>query len=241
MRRLLLLFSLLAVAVLAALIVYIEFFSTRDRAFSGPMSAVVPEHVAGWQSRDIPLAQTDGMLEHVNKVLRFDDFAQRLYGKPGLEVLVYAAYWGPGKVTTADAGTHNPDSCWVNAGWARHDRKYGQSVSIGGRSLRPYEFGDYSYSGKHQQVIFWHLVQGEPARYESQQTGWRDGLAGRIERLPLVLEDIRRYGLNQKREQVFVRISIAGKSPEEAMRDPDFVRLMHSLEGLGIFTDRVWR
>ena len=110
-------------------------------------------------------------------------------------------------MTTADAGTHNPDSCWVNAGMVRGERRYSQSGRVGAHELIPYEYGSYSKDGRTSYVMFWHLVQGVPQHYEEQKEGWRNGLAGRIERLPLIWTDLRRYGLNQKREQLFIRIS----------------------------------
>jgi hypothetical protein len=226
-------------ALILALVVYVEVFSTRERRFTAPLDSLVPATLDGWNVVDRPLADTEGMLEHVNKVLRFDDSVQRVYTRGGVQVLVYAAYWKPGKVTTADAGTHNPDSCWVAAGMTRSERLYSQSGDIRGRALIPYEYGVYSNRAGPTPVMFWHLVQGEPQRYEDQKEGWRNGFAGRIERLPLVLADIRRYGLNQKREQLFVRIS-ANRPISELLPDEAFGNLISSIGKLGIFRDTSW-
>lgn len=240
MKRLFLWTAFAAVAILLGLIIYIEVFSVPVQRFRAKLGDVVPAKLDGWEVRDMPLAQTEGMMEQVNKVLMFDDAVQRVYRKPGLEVIVYAAYWKPGKVTIADAGTHNPDSCWVLAGWRRQDRRYAQSTQAGTRALLPCEYGEYSINNHTSYVEFWHLVNGEPNRYEDQQTGWRTGFAGRFERLPLALRDMRKYGINMKREQLFLRIS--ANRPFELFRtDPDYVRLMQSLEPLGIFADKPWR
>lgn len=239
MRKVFLILSCSFLVLLAGLIVYVEAFADRHRRFDRPLTAIVPEKLDGWKVEDLPLAATEGSLEQVNKILQFDDCVQRVYTRGDLQVIVYAAYWTPGKVTTADAGTHNPDSCWVNAGMVRGERLYSQSGDIAGRAFTPYEYGTYSKDGRTTYVMFWHLVQGEPQRYEAQKEGWRNGLAGRIERLPLVLEDIRRYGLNQKREQLFIRIS-ANKPLDAIKGDSAFDALLSSVGGLGIFRDTSW-
>lgn len=239
MKKTFLRLSLAGLFLLTLLIVYIEFISVPVRHFKSPLNDIVPAALPGWDVRDVPLAQTQGALEQVNNVLQFDDFSQRLYKKGDLEIIVYAAYWTPGKVTTADAGTHNPDSCWVLAGWTRKSRDYSVPTRVGDLKLLPAECGVYSINNHTSYVEFWHLVNGLPNRYENQQTGWRTGFAGRIERLPLVLEDMRKYGINMKREQLFVRIS-ANKPFARFQDDPDFVLLMKSMAGLGIVDGAGW-
>ena len=240
MKKTLLIAGFLFTALLAALIVYVEVFADRTRHFDKPLASVVPDKVEGWEVKDLPLAATEGLLEQVNKVLRFDDSVQRVYRKGDLEVIIYAAYWSPGKVTTADAGTHNPDSCWVAAGMKRSEGLYSQPGMASGRELLPYEYGVYSKDRYRTSVMFWHLVQGEPQHYEAQQEGWRNGITGRLERLPLVLSDMKKYGLNQKREQLFIRIS-SNKPIPSLMDDPAFDNLLRSVSGLGIFKDSAWR
>ncbi len=240
MKRFFLWSSLAAVATLLGLIAYIEFVSVPVRRFTADLKVVAPPTLAGWEVRDVPLAETQGSVEYVNNILLFDDVVQRMYRKGDLEVLVYAAYWKPGKVTTSDAGTHNPDSCWVAAGWSRQERRFSMPVSASGRELLPAEQGVYSIRGHTSHVLFWHLVNGEANRYEDQQTGWRTGFVGRFERLPLVMEDIRKYGLNMKREQLFVRLS-ANKPVDTLVNEPAFAELLTTLDGLGIFKDKPWK
>jgi hypothetical protein len=95
-------------------------------------------------------------------------------------------------------------------------------------------------NGGKQNVAFWHLVNGEPNRYEEQEAGWRNGLLGRLERLPLVWKDIRTYGLNQKNEQMFVRIS-SGSRIEDLMADNANGGLFEALTRLGIYKDSPWK
>jgi hypothetical protein len=83
-------------------------------------------------------------------------------------------------------------------------------------------------------------VNGEPNRYQDQQAGWRNGIIGRLERLPLIWKDIRAYGINQKNEQMFVRIS-SGQRIEELIADPANGGLWNEISRLGVFGDRRWK
>ncbi|MDR2430564.1 MAG: EpsI family protein [Puniceicoccales bacterium] len=204
-----------------------------------PAMAIVPTGVPGWVSKDLPLAETEAMNEQVNKILQFDQYVYRLYKSGETEITFYIAYWLPGKVTTTDAGVHNPDACWVNSGWECTERKYGVKSMLGTREMKPFEYGVYQRKADGKSfrlpVIFWHIVGNEVNRYEAQKMGWRDGLLGRIDRLPLYLGDLKKYGLNQRREQLFVRITSNKPFNDEFFKDADVVRLLRVLEPLGIF------
>jgi hypothetical protein len=223
--------------VLLGLVVYSTWFVSTTPKFDKPIGEIVSANILGWTSKDLPLAETETMMAQVNNILQFDQYIYRLYEHDNTQVTVYVAYWGPGKVTTADAGTHNPDSCWVNAGWTREERKYGVERTLGGKKLKPLEYGVYGREKMKLPVIFWHLVGDEVNRYQDQKEGWRNGLEGRIERIPLIWADLKKYGLNQRREQMFIRIT-ANKSFETLFQDPDFIRLMEALAPLGIFVDQ---
>lgn len=240
MRTFLVLGSIL-LALVASLVVYVEFVSSPEPRFTTTLEQVVPRRVAGWQVDDVPLADSAAMKQHILSVLNYDQVVQRLYTKQGTQVMVYVAYWQPGKISLSDAGSHNPDSCWVASGCQRTNRTYANPALVGDRRLRPYEWGEYAPpSGGKIQAMFWHLVNGEPNRYEEQEVGWRHGLEGRVERARLVMKDVRERGLNQKAEQMFVRLS-SNRRPEELLRDPDFARLLNDLSRLGIFADESWR
>ena len=225
---------------LLALVLAAEFSPPRPRGFTGDLNQVLPE-VAGWVRRDIPIAGTSAAMASAQGILNYSQAKQILYTKGGTQVLVYVAYWEPGKVSVVDAGSHNPDSCWVNNGCVRTERVYSVPGKIGERELLPYESGQYIVpNGGKQNVAFWHLVNGEPNRYEEQEAGWRNGLLGRLERLPLVWKDIRTYGLNQKNEQMFVRISSNARI-EDLFADPANGGLFEALTRLGIFKDSPWK
>jgi hypothetical protein len=240
MRKALLIFGAAMLAGLLALVLAAEFAPARPRGFTGDLGAALPE-VAGWTRREIPIAGTSAALASAQGILNYSQAKQVLYARPGAQVLVYVAYWEPGKVSVVDAGSHNPDSCWVNNGCVRTERLHAVPGRAGARELLPYELGQYIVpNGGKQNVAFWHLVNGEPNRYQDQQAGWRDGLIGRLERLPLVWKDIRAYGINQKNEQMFVRIS-SGQRIEELMADPANAGLWQALAPLGIYADRKWK
>jgi len=240
MRKALLIFGGLMLAGLFALVLLAEFAPARPRGFSGALSQALPE-VAGWSRREIPIAGSSAALASAQGILNYSQALQVLYTRGGTQILIYVAYWEPGKVSVVDAGSHNPDSCWVNNGCVRTERLYAVPGRIGERELLPYEMGQYIVpQGGRQNVAFWHLVNGEPNRYEDQEAGWRNGLIGRLERLPLVWKDIRTYGFNQKNEQMFIRLS-SGARVEELFADPANRNLFEALAPLGVFADRKWR
>jgi hypothetical protein len=240
MRKALLIFGGLMLAGLFALVLLAEFAPARPRGFSGALSQALPE-VAGWSRREIPIAGSSAAMASAQGILNYSQALQVLYTRGGTQILVYVAYWEPGKVSVVDAGSHNPDSCWVNNGCVRTERLYAVPGRIGERELLPYEMGQYIVpQGGRQNVAFWHLVNGEPNRYEDQEAGWRNGLIGRLERLPLVWKDIRAYGFNQKNEQMFIRIS-SGARVEELFADPANRMLFEALAPLGVFGDQKWR
>ena len=225
---------------LLALVLAAEFSPPRPRGFTGDLNQALPE-VAGWVRRDIPIAGSSAAMASAQGILNYSQAKQILYTKGGTQILVYVAYWEPGKVSVVDAGSHNPDSCWVNNGCVRTERVYSVPGRVGERELLPYESGQYIVpNGGKQNVAFWHLVNGEPNRYEEQEAGWRNGLLGRLERLPLVWKDIRTYGLNQKNEQMFVRISSNARI-EDMFADPANGGLFEALTRLGIFKDSPWK
>jgi hypothetical protein len=240
MRKALLIFGSVMLAGLLALVLAAEFSPPRPRGFTGELGQALPE-VPGWSRREIPIAGTSAAMASAQGILNFSQAKQVLYVRGSTQLLVYVAYWEPGKVSVVDAGSHNPDSCWVNNGCVRTERVYSVPGKIGERELLPYESGQYIVpNGGKQNVAFWHLVNGEPNRYEEQEAGWRNGLLGRLERLPLVWKDIRTYGLNQKNEQMFVRISSNARI-EDMMADPANGGLFKALTRLGIFKDSPWK
>ena len=240
MRKALLIFGGIMLAGLLALVLLSEFVAPRPRGFTADLAQVLPE-VLGWQRREIPIAGSSAAMVNVQGILNYSQAKQVLYTRGRMQLLIYVAYWEPGKVSVVDAGSHNPDSCWVSSGCVRTERRFAVPGRVGERDLLPYEFGQYIIpNGGKQNVAFWHLVNGEPNRYEDQEAGWRNGLLGRLERLPLVWKDIQAYGINQKNEQMFVRIS-SGQRIEELLADPANKTLWEALAPLGVYADQRWK
>ena len=240
MRKALLIFGSVLLVALLALVLAAELTPPRPRGFTGELGQALPE-IPGWTRREIPIAGSSAAMASAQGILNFSQAKQVLYVRGGTQILVYVAYWEPGKVSVVDAGSHNPDSCWVNNGCVRTERLYAVPGRVGERELLPYEYGQYIVpNGGKQNVAFWHLVNGEPNRYQDQQAGWRNGLIGRLERLPLVWKDIRAYGINQKNEQMFVRIS-SGQRVEELIADPANAGLWNALSKLGVYKDSPWK
>ncbi|MDR3229488.1 MAG: EpsI family protein [Puniceicoccales bacterium] len=247
MSKKLIAFEVCALALTLALAAYIAFFTKATPLVTRSIREMVPMKIQGWDSQTEKLAATEVAGDIVRDVLKFDDYIYRLYHNEKNWVTVYVAYWKPGEVTTTDAGVHNPDSCWVNAGCERIKREFGRELSLGGKKLKPAEYGEYlppAFNSKNgnrdiTRVLFWHLVGGEINAYENQKTGYRSGLWGRIDRLPLIFADIKKYGLNQRREQMFIRL-VLPRPLEELQRDKDFVRLVEALRPLGIFEGDSW-
>lgn len=237
-------FALSALVVVAAIgvIFYVRFFTKAEPQLTVPLEACVPARLEGWNVEELPLAETEGMRDYIGEFLQFDQYVSRVYEKGALRIVFYVAYWEPGGKTPFDAGGHNPDSCWVNSGWKRERRDYSVSgKEIGGRELLPFEYGVYTKDGGAQPVIFWHLVNGKPFIYKMQKQGWSEGVRGAIDRAGVRIEDFRRLGLNQRREQMFVRISFPNQDMKKVWENPDFQNFMLAIDRLGIFEDRPWQ
>lgn len=235
--------SLIAAVILAlgGIVVYTNFFMVSQPNFTQRLDQVLPGKMDGWQIKDAPLGETKGMIEHVKKTLKFDDYISRIYSKDGLQITFYAAYWAPGTRSPIDAGGHNPDSCWVNFGWKRTVRDFSiENCFVGKHELRPFEYGVYEKDGQTIPVFFWHLLNGNPHAYADQRAGWRDGWAGVLFRLPKRIEDFKRLGFNQRQEQLFIRVSFENQKLEDVLKNPDFVDFMERLAPLGIFMDSAW-
>lgn len=242
MKKTILILSAFLLICLGGLIVYSEFFSGKSRHFTGSLEKILPpDGFDGWSRKTIPLAESNAAMANVQGILNYNQAVQFLYTRNKSQFLIYVAYWEPSKISVADAGTHNPDSCWVNNGCTRTDRDYGVEGKVGSRALQPYEFGQYiTPQGARQNVIFWHLVNGRPNRYQSQEQGWRAGLKGRLERLPLLIKDFKEFGLNQKNEQMFIRVSTF-LPVKNLINDPANEKIFNALEEIGIFEDKTWK
>ena len=197
------------------------------------LAVAVPPAVAGWNVQVTPIANTPGMVERVEYILQYDDAICRTYTKNGVEIEVYAAYWSPGKVPDGVVGVHTPDTCWVKGGWTCVSRASAQRREIGGRRMKPFEHGSYKLQGVARDVMFWHLVGGQPHK-DYGWHGWVAGAKGWFKRMPLVFVDLKNHGLNLGESQMFIRIS-SSVPFEQIYSDPDVQTLLGSLSKLDVF------
>jgi hypothetical protein len=101
---------------------------------------VIPATLAGVESRDLPVAETESVSKAVDEALGFSDYRYREYRKDGLQFAVYLAYWQDRKRHFMDLGTHAPDNCWVSNGWKMDPklpkRAFALQTPVEGESLR---------------------------------------------------------------------------------------------------------
>lgn len=217
--------TLLGCAVILLGATGLQIFAHLNRAApSAPpdFARSIPTKLPGWTCDELPLAETEELKNAVADILKFDEFRSLIYRNGGRTVTLYAAYWSDGKVPPRAVGVHTPDTCWVQNGWSRHARTSGVPVP----HCRPAEFGTYSLRGNRLNVYFWHLVGGRSYAYE------QEGLHS----LTAPLKDLATFGLQQRREQLFVRL--AANVPFEQLRDdPGYLALLDALARLGLRPD----
>jgi len=185
------------------------------------LANLIPSSLTGWQGRELPLAETEELRNAVADTLQFDEHVSREYTKAGRRISIYIAYWQPNKVPPRSVGVHTPDTCWIQNGWTCSERIQRVPLSSASTPLQPAENGIYHFGGTTQHVLFWHLVGGETYSYE--QSGLHDIWAP--------LRDLKTFGLNQKKEQFFIRLS-ADAPWDRIWHDPGVRELIGSLETL---------
>jgi len=219
-------------ALLAVIQVVVPRLFPATEAVTQSLEKTVPAEMTGWKVHSLPIAETEIMREHVKSVLRYDEAVYRVYRRGALEVTVYAAHWKSGTASYSQVGLHTPDTCWICSGWRRDQRAHATPLQVAGRALIPAETGTFSKDGASLHVMFWHLVGGRPIRYD--ETGWDDSWRGKLHRAAVAVADVGRFGLRQRDDQCFVRVT--SNSPlREALRDADFQSLLIHLEPLGVF------
>jgi hypothetical protein len=220
-----LLFILAAAALLGGLSlrVYFALVPPPKPTLDGLLSDIVPEELYGWKIIDQDMAESPESSERISDFLNFDDALFRIFKKGDTFVGLYIAYWLPGKASYRWAGAHTPDTCWVQNGWTRLDRKYCIPFENEETPFQPAEFGIYEKDGSTQNVYFWHLVGGEAFGYE--QEGGHNIFAA--------LLDIKKYGLNLRNEQFFIRLS-SNKKVEELKKVGGFNQILDSLNEIGL-------
>ena len=168
---------------------------TPERRFLGELKDLLPPPPSGWTMKEKAIAETPEMQKAVGEILNFDDGIFVDYLGPGGERLsVYLAYWAPGRMSHRLVATHTPDVCWVAGGW------YKQQAGDTSAELPDIPVGEariFTAQGSPEHVWFWHLVGRESKRYGT----------GKSPPWHAAITDILRKGLNQREEQLFIRLS----------------------------------
>ena len=227
MKKLLFIFAAAALLGGLSLRVYFALVPPPEPTLDDLLSDIVPEELNGWKIIDQDMAESPESSERISNFLNFDDALFRIFKKGDSFVGLYIAYWLPGKASYRWAGAHTPDTCWVQNGWTRLDRKYSIPFQNEETPFQPAEFGIYEKDGSTQNVYFWHLVGGEAFGYE--QEGGHNIFAA--------LLDIKKHGLNLRDEQFFIRLS-SNKKIEELKKIGGFNQILDSLNEIGLAKDR---
>ena len=223
MKKLLFIFAAAALLGGLSLRVYFALVPPPEPTLDDLLTDIVPEELNGWKIIDQDMAESPESSERISDFLNFDDALFRIFKKGDTFVGLYIAYWLPGKASYRWAGAHTPDTCWVQNGWTRLDRKYCIPFQNEETPFQPAEFGIYEKDGTTQNVYFWHLVGGEAFGYE--QEGGHNIFAA--------LLDIKKYGLNLRNEQFFIRLS-SNKKIEELKKIGGFNQILDSLNEIGL-------
>ena len=223
MKKLLFIFAAAALLGGLSLRVYFALVPPPEPTLDDLLSDIVPEELNGWKIIDQDMAESPESSERISDFLNFDDALFRIFKKGDTFVGLYIAYWLPGKASYRWAGAHTPDTCWVQNGWTRLDRKYCIPFQNEETPFEPAEFGIYEKDGSAQNVYFWHLVGGEAFGYE--QEGGHNIFAA--------LLDIKKHGLNLRDEQFFIRLS-SNKKIDELKKLEGFKQILDSLNEIGL-------
>lgn len=223
MKKIILVFGLLTLCSALGLRAYFAFVPPPEPTLERALTDIFPSELKGWRIENQDIANSPESSARVSDFLNFDDSLLRIYQNGDTFLMVYIAYWAPGKVSYRWAGAHTPDTCWVKAGWACEEREYSVPFKHEGEFFEPVEYGVYSKDGQAQNVYFWHLVGGEAFGYEQQG---EPNIFG-------ALMDIKHHGLDLRQEQFFVRVSSNKKM--DALRELDgFDQILDGLAEIGL-------
>lgn len=202
---------------------YFLFVPPPAVTLASPLAEIIPQEIEGWTSENFDLATSAESSDRIASFLNLDDSLYRIFQKGSTRVGVYVAYWTPGKVSYRWAGAHTPDTCWVVNGWTCTERKYAIPFSVKDQQFKKAEFGIYEKDNTVENVYFWHLVGGQPFSYAQKE----------VPNIFGSLIDIRKYGLNLRQEQFFIRLS-SNQSLETLSKIDGFNQIIEGLSKLSL-------
>jgi len=223
MKKFILLLGIAILLIALGLRAYFAFVPPPEATLHDALAEIIPSELSGWKIKDMDMAESPESSVRIANFLNFDDAIFRLFEKDDTSIGLYIAYWSPGKPSYRWAGTHTPDTCWVQNGWTCMRREYSIPFQHEAVTFEPAEFGIYEKNGLSQNVYFWHLVGGSAFGYE-QQGG--HNIFG-------ALIDIKHHGLDLRQEQFFIRLA-SNKSLEELNTIPGFSTILDGLSALGL-------
>ena len=191
------------------------------------LAAALPARLGEGIARDEAVAATEEMKKAVSELLNYDDAVFRIYEVDGKRISVYAAWWRPGRMSPRLVAAHTPDVCWPGNGWERDRNAEGnlgvfESV-LAQDNFAPAEARVFRMSGHPEYVAFWHKVGdvmlGYHTGYAPPWWAW--------------LDEMRRDGLNLRKEQLFVRVS-SDTPLQDVWARPDLEPLRSALLALGL-------
>lgn len=189
---------------------------------AAPLAEYFPTAIDGWSGEDRPLGETESVSTTAKRILDFDEAFQRVYRKKGHSFILYVAYWKAGKVPARDVAFHIPDQCWVGVGWKRTATNYRYQPLFEGRLLAPAQYREFDAPGDHENVIYWHILDGKTIVYSA------DGPPSQL----ATLKSLIRHGMTHKGEQYFIRLS--SETPlEQLWTDEGFQAIMELISPLG--------
>ncbi|MEC8333086.1 MAG: exosortase-associated EpsI family protein [Verrucomicrobiota bacterium] len=233
MRRSILIFmsvGLLLVLVITGVFTFLV--PAAEQTIGESLGEILPEEINGWVSQAVPLSSTPDGEERVLDVLNFDDYFAREYVRGNTKVMVYVAYWLPGSEPYSSVAIHNPDSCWVIAGWKIKNRESARKMCLAGFQMKQHEWGIYEKKGVETHVIFWHLLGGEPHEHIEKMVWTNSGLDS-FKRQFYFIYNLYQMGFDLGKEQIFVRLS-SNKPFDLLEKDPYFKNIIDYLRVLGI-------
>jgi len=186
-----------------------------------PLEEMIPREIPGWTCEDLPLAQTEEVKGRVLDRLDLNDYISRTYRRGEVEVILYVAYWKPLQMPVRQVGSHTPDVCWVLNGWECTEIENNVFIPFGDGVLKSAEKRVLEVP-KHrlkQHVVYWHLIDGKVFKATNQVGMW--------DRWNM-LTDHFRFGLNQKPEQYFIRLS-ANVPLDQVWENPGISELLEHL------------
>lgn len=140
----------------------------------------------------LPVAASEFLTKEVERTLRYTSVAS--YSFEAGSVTLYAALWAPDSVSIREVAFHTPDHCWIANGWKRLQKIQpdGADRVVDESQQRLFEKG-----GQRVYTACWHVAGGRCVVYN--EDGPPDNFS--------MISDFSRFGLAQRRSQLFVRLT----------------------------------